>query len=74
MSDDHKDASDTKEIRKDAKGQFARSEKGSTNNGVISAKPRVITGSDDATSHTKSRDNQNTQTDEREAGDSEFHG
>lgn len=36
-------------IHKDAEGQFARGIKRSDNNGVASAKPRVITGSDDAT-------------------------
>ena len=38
-------------IRKDAEGQFARTRHGADNNGVASAKPRVITGSDDATVH-----------------------
>jgi hypothetical protein len=38
-------------IRKDAEGQFAKPKRRSDNNGVISAKPRVITGSDDATAH-----------------------
>lgn len=38
-------------IHKDAKGQFAKPMKHSDNNGVASAKPRVITGSDDATAH-----------------------
>lgn len=33
----------------DARGQFRKTRKGATNNGVASAKPRVITGSDDAT-------------------------
>ncbi|MBW6421923.1 hypothetical protein KX729_10750 [Rhizobium sp. XQZ8] len=41
----------TEEIHKDAQGQFAVSKKGATNDGVSSAKPRVITGSDDATIH-----------------------
>lgn len=40
-----------KQIRKDAKGQFAPTQSGGSNNGVSSAKPRVITGSDDATAH-----------------------
>lgn len=38
-------------IRKDAEGQFAGSKRRSDNSGVASAKPRVITGSDDATAH-----------------------
>lgn len=36
-------------IRKDAQGQFVRTRKGADNDGVISAKPTVITGSQDAT-------------------------
>ncbi len=38
-----------KQIHKDSEPQFARGKKTSKNNGVASAKPRVITGSDDAT-------------------------
>lgn len=38
-------------IHKDAEGQFARSDEGRRNSGVSSAKPRVITHSDDATIH-----------------------
>ena len=38
-------------IQKDADGQYRRLLKSSGNNGVASAKPRVITGSDDATAH-----------------------
>ena len=49
------DASEEKkaveEIHDDASGQFARGLKSSDNNGVASAKPRVITGSDDAAEH-----------------------
>ncbi|HVK92864.1 MAG TPA: hypothetical protein VM468_15940 [Mycoplana sp.] len=33
----------------DAQAQFRKTRKGATNDGVSSAKPRVITGSDDAT-------------------------
>lgn len=40
-----------REIHKDAEGQFAPTQAGGDNNGVASAKPRVITGSDDATAH-----------------------
>lgn len=36
-------------VENDAKGQFAESQADGTNNGVASAKPRVITHSDDAT-------------------------
>jgi hypothetical protein len=38
-------------IHRDAEGQYAKGLEHSTNNGVASAKPRVITGSDDATAH-----------------------
>lgn len=37
------------QIHQDSKPQFAPGKKSSRNNGVSSAKPRVITGSDDAT-------------------------
>ena len=36
-------------VHGDAKGQYAKGLKRSENNGVASAKPRVITGSDDVT-------------------------
>ncbi|NTA13544.1 hypothetical protein [Agrobacterium tumefaciens] len=39
------------QIHKDSAPQFAQGLKTSTNNGVASAKPRVITGSDDATAN-----------------------
>lgn len=38
-------------VEADAVPQFAVSQAGGTNDGVVSAKPRVITGSDDATAH-----------------------
>jgi hypothetical protein len=38
-------------IRRDAEGQFAKAEAGRKNSGVASAKPTVITGSEDATAH-----------------------
>jgi hypothetical protein len=44
-----KPASRSEEIRKDAQGQFARGKRESANNGVSSARPRVITGVDDST-------------------------
>lgn len=40
-----------KRIHRDAKAQFAPAQSGGENDGVASAKPRVITGSDDATVH-----------------------
>lgn len=40
-----------RKIHNDAKGQFAKSLKGKPNDGVASAKPTVITGSDDATAN-----------------------
>ncbi|HWK65002.1 MAG TPA: hypothetical protein VNS34_08680 [Rhizobiaceae bacterium] len=44
------------EIRKDAKAQFAKTRHGRHNSGVSSAEPRVITGDEDATFHTKPKD------------------
>jgi len=44
-----KDKTPLETVEGDAKGQYARGLKHSNNNGVASAKPRVITGSDDAT-------------------------
>ncbi|TWD48562.1 hypothetical protein FB480_10846 [Agrobacterium vitis] len=38
-------------IKEDARGQFARQESGGKSDGVASAKPTVITGSEDATAH-----------------------
>ncbi|SMF08659.1 hypothetical protein QTA58_14035 [Neorhizobium sp. CSC1952] len=38
-------------IRKDAEGQFANPKTGGKSSGVASAKPTVITGSEDATAH-----------------------
>lgn len=51
MSESSKDKTVVDTIHDDAKGQFAKGLEHSDNNGVISAKPRVITGSDDATAH-----------------------
>lgn len=42
---------DTAKIHRDAKGQYAKSKADRKANGVASAKPTVITGSDDATKH-----------------------
>lgn len=38
-------------IRRDAEGQFVQSKEGAHSSGVASAKPTVITGSEDATAH-----------------------
>ncbi|KQS72335.1 hypothetical protein ASG39_00675 [Rhizobium sp. Leaf371] len=46
MTDNPKPAAET-----DAKGAFVRPTIGRDNNGVTSAKPTVITGSDDSTVH-----------------------
>ena len=51
MTTSKDDKGSLEDIHDDAKGQFARGLKRSDNNGVDSAKPRVITGSDDATAH-----------------------
>ncbi|WP_075292864.1 hypothetical protein [Pararhizobium arenae] len=45
--------SDKDRIEKDAKGQFAKSQADRRATGVASAKPTVITGSEDATAHSK---------------------
>ncbi|WP_311272665.1 MULTISPECIES: hypothetical protein [unclassified Rhizobium] len=68
------------DIHDDAKGQFARGLKRSDNNGVDSAKPRVITGSDDATAHkyppgTKpAKKEWDVNYDERETNEGDFRG
>lgn len=46
-----KTPSDGKTIEDDAKGQFANVKAGGKSSGVASAKPTVITGSEDATAH-----------------------
>jgi hypothetical protein len=40
---------DLKKIYKDAEGQYAGTQAGGDNDGVVSAKPTVVTGSEDAT-------------------------
>lgn len=45
------DNSESAKIHKDAEGQYAKSQADRKANGVASAKPTVITGSDDATKH-----------------------
>ena len=42
---------DAKTIESDARGQFANVKEGGKSSGVASAKPTVITGSEDATAH-----------------------
>jgi hypothetical protein len=51
MTSARDDKGSVEHIHEDAKGQYASGLKHSDNNGVSSAKPRVITGSDDATTH-----------------------
>ncbi|MCV9966761.1 hypothetical protein OIU34_33340 [Pararhizobium sp. BT-229] len=51
MGTGKKDVPSVETIHGDAKGQYAKGLESSDNNGVASAKPRVITGSDDATAH-----------------------
>ncbi len=46
-----KTPSDKKTVEGDAKGQFANVKAGGKSSGVASAKPTVITGSEDATAH-----------------------
>jgi len=62
--------SSKKQNHKDAKGQFAPVQSGGENGGVASAKPRVITGSDDATVHKWPPDTDNPPED-RDADSSE---
>ena len=79
-SDMPKQKASVETTKADAKGQYARGLKHSDNNGVASAKPRVITGTDDATmakpvpgeqKHSKDWD---INYDERDRDDSEFRG
>lgn len=44
-------SADAETIKNDAKGQFANVKAGARSSGVASAKPTVITGSEDATAH-----------------------
>ncbi|MCJ8520132.1 hypothetical protein ABID21_003132 [Pseudorhizobium tarimense] len=46
-----KKPADGQTIENDAAGQFANVKAGSKSSGVASAKPTVITGSEDATAH-----------------------
>lgn len=50
MTNDHQDE-DLGRVHKDAKGQFAGTQAGGDSDGVVSAKPTVITGSEDATAN-----------------------
>lgn len=50
MTDERHEADKTK-IHDDAKGQFAGTQAGGDSDGVASAKPTVVTGSEDATVH-----------------------
>lgn len=49
MTSNQKPVSAKDTIEKDARGQYAGTQSGGTNNGVASAKPRVLIGKDDAT-------------------------
>ena len=48
-NEDNPGKASASDIEKDAAGQYRKGITSSDNNGVASAKPRVITGSDDAT-------------------------
>lgn len=50
-NDDNPGNGQASDVEKDAAGQYRKGITSSDNNGVASAKPRVITGSDDATVH-----------------------
>jgi hypothetical protein len=47
----HNQSLDTQKIKEDAEGQFAKSQADRHSTGVASAKPTVITGSEDITGH-----------------------
>ncbi|OQP84957.1 hypothetical protein BTR14_17835 [Rhizobium rhizosphaerae] len=72
-------AGDRSATKSDAAGQFAKGMTSSDNNGVHSAKPTVITGSDDATAN-KRPDGKRVGTefspryDERDMNEGEFRG
>lgn len=53
MAGDKDDAGAKGGVRKDAQGQFAGSQADRSASGVASAKPTVLTGSEDATAHKK---------------------
>ncbi len=74
MSTEKPDTSKAAAVHKDAEGQFARGKETSDNNGVSSAKPRVITGTDDATSQRPAGQDWKIHRDEDEANEGEFHG
>lgn len=80
MTTSEDDKGSLEDIHDDAKGQFARGLKRSDNNGVDSAKPRVITGSDDATAHknppgtTLEKKEWDLNYDERETNEGDFRG
>lgn len=46
-----KKPADKRTVESDAEGQFANVKAGAKSSGVASAKPTVITGSEDATAH-----------------------
>jgi len=74
------DKGSVEHIHQDAKGQYATGLKQSDNDGVSSAKPRVVTGSDDATAHkappgkAEIKKEWDVNYDEREAGEGDFRG
>lgn len=47
----HRSAKGSTDPQRDADGQFARSQADRSTDGVASAKPTVVTGSEDATAH-----------------------
>ena len=77
MSNDDKTSGS--QVEADAQGQFARNRGPNDNNGVSSAKPRVITGSDDGTVHKtppgkKEQKDWDINYDEREMNEGSFRG
>jgi hypothetical protein len=75
-----KKPSSKEQIEADARGQSETNHQGGANNGVSSAKPRVITHSDDATGHKqlrggdKGKKDWDLNYDERDSNEGEFRG
>ncbi len=53
MPKNMKKSDQSREVERDAQGQFAPTQAGGKNNGVADAKPRVINSSEDATIHNR---------------------
>ncbi|WP_244618831.1 hypothetical protein [Rhizobium sp. 18065] len=75
-----KEPSSKEQIEADARGQSEKNHQGGSNNGVSSAKPRVLTRSDDATTNKpgsgsgKGQKDWDVNYDPRDTNDGEFRG